>query len=207
MRKNKGFTLLEILIALFIFSIISLLLVAGLHTVINAQSGTETKAERLRDLQMTMLLISRDISQTVNRPIVNAEGQDEAAFTGDNENFHFTHTGFANPPGKSLHSSLQRTAYKLDEDHLVRVTWEAVDQAPESKSNKRALLANVSEVHFQYLDQQGRFLDKWPMESGEDQALPRGVRVELTLPHFGKITQLYLIPAQNEEHPHVPSQS
>lgn len=198
--EENGFTLVEILIALFIFSIISLLLMSGLHTVITAQSVTENKAERLRELQMAMLVISRDIEQAVNRPIINAQGQEEAAFTGDNESFHLTHTGFANLPGKALHPSLQRTAYLFDENYLVRINFDALDQTPESKSHKRKLLAQVSGLHFQYLDQQGRFADKWPMDSGGNQVLPRAVKIELSLARFGKISQLYLIPAQNEEH-------
>src|SRR5437762_2019018 len=90
-----GFTLLEILIALFIFTILSFLLTAALRTVINAQSGTEDKALRLRELQMILLTMSRDIEQTVNRPITNAVGKEEAAFVGTENGFVFTHTGFA----------------------------------------------------------------------------------------------------------------
>lgn len=194
LNNKSGFTLLEILIALFIFSIVSLMLVGGLHTVINAQTGTETKAERLRELQMTLLVMSRDIEQAVNRPIVNADGKEEAAFVGNENNFQFTHLGYANTPYTKTHGSLQRTGYAFNENLLSRLTWPALDQAPKTKAEIRPLL-NVTEVRFQYLDQQGHFRDKWPMDDDTSQPLPRAVRINLTIPHWGKITQLYLIPA------------
>ena len=125
-KSIRGFTLLEILIALFIFSIISLMLVVALRTVINAQSGTEGKAEHLRTLQMALLIMSRDIEQAVDRPIVNANGKEEAAFIGKPTSFQFTHGGFANPYGSLAHSTLQRTGYSWDKNILSRLTLAGV---------------------------------------------------------------------------------
>src|SRR5580658_4658271 len=120
-RSAFGFTLLEILIALFIFSILSLMMVGGLRSVINAQSGGEDKAERLRNLQMVILIMSRDIEQAINRPELNAAGQEEAAFLGTPQMMTFTHVGFANPTGAVARSTLQRTGYSFNEDTLIRL--------------------------------------------------------------------------------------
>lgn len=196
MKNKSGFTLLEILIALFIFTVLSLIMVGALRTVINAQTGSENKAERLRQLQMVLLVMSRDIEQAVNRPVVNAAGKDEAAFVGEPDHFQFTHMGFANPVGALAHSTLQRTGYAWSDNSIFRITWPVLDQAPKSQPHQRRLLMNVEEAHFQYLDHDGRFHDKWPVEDKTDQPLPRGVRIYLTLSKWGKMTQLYLIPVQ-----------
>jgi type II secretion system protein J len=70
MVRRAGFTLLEILIALFIFTIVSMILVSALHNVLNNQAATEKKAHQLAKLQIAMLLMSRDIEQTIrtNKP-------------------------------------------------------------------------------------------------------------------------------------------
>lgn len=193
---HKGFTLLEILIALFVFTVISLILTSALHNVIAIQSGTESHAERLRKLQLLLLMISRDVEQSVNRPVMNASGKEESAFIGTSHGFIFTHAGLANPLGTAAKSTLQRTGYQWKSGTLSRVTWDALDQAPESKSHKRELSADITNANFEYLDKDGRFRSDWPLEGQDSQPLPRAVRVNLTILEWGKLSQLYVIAAQ-----------
>jgi general secretion pathway protein J len=197
-HRERGFTLLEILIALFIFTLLSFMLISALRTVINAESRAEAKALRLRQLQMTFLLMSRDIEQALDRPIINADGKTEAGFVGKKNGFQFTHTGFANTTGVARRSSLQRTGYLWNESVVYRRTWPVLDQAPETKEQRRPLLMNVTEAQFQYLDNEGHFKDKWPIDEANP-SLPRGVRIHFTIAQWGKITQLYLIPVRQNE--------
>ena len=194
-----GFTLLEILIALFIFSIISMILVGALRRVIDAQAGTEQHAARLRQLQFAFLILSRNLEQMVNRPVLNASGQEEPAFLGTPTRFVFTHGGFANVTNTSIHSTLERTAYVWTDSALWRLTWEAIDQAPASLPHWRKILTDVSFARFQYLDQEGHFVDHWPIEEDINQFLPRAVRVQFTFSKWGKISQLYVIPIQSRK--------
>ena len=213
MNKPKhhipGFTLFEILIALFIFSILSLLMATALRSVINAQSGTESSADRLRDLQRALLIMSRDIEQTVDRPVKAASGSEEKAFLGTPTSFTFTHTGIANPTGMSGHSALQRARYFYSEKSLWRTTWPVLDQAPQTVARSRQLLAGLQEAHFEYLDQDNHFQNNWPPEGRDARLLPRAVKIFLTINKWGKITQLYVIPTQvqaekNEQEKHEP---
>lgn len=199
MSPNKsGFTLIEILIALFIFTILSMLLMAGLHNVINLQGGTERNAERLRKLQMALLIVSRDIEQAVNRPITNSSGKEERAFKGSAQNITFTHGGLANPNGAVLRSSLQRTRYESHDHALWRVTWPVLDQAPTTKPQERSLLDGVDEIRFQFLDKKGHLQHDWPGEGSSD-ALPIAVKIILTISNWGTMSQLYVISAQQEK--------
>jgi general secretion pathway protein J len=193
--STSGFTLLEILIALFIFTVLSMILVAALRSVIDAHSGTEKSAERLRRLQISLLVMSRDVEQAVNRPVLNIVGKEESAFSGTTRGFTFTHAGYANPDGTLARSALQRTAYIWRDNALWRLSWNVLDQAPDTRSHARELQKDVLEARFEYLDKDGRFRDGWPVP-GDEQPLPRAVRMLLTINHWGKISQLYLIPAQ-----------
>jgi general secretion pathway protein J len=199
MKHERGFTLIEILIALFIFTIVSFLLMSSLRTIITAQSRTEEKALRLRDVQMAFLFMSRDIEQALNRPILNASGKEDAAFIGKEKTFQLTHTGFANPLGVVRRSNLQRTIYTCNENVVERQVFPVLDQAPETKADVRTLLTNVTEARFQYLDHHGHLADKWPINNGEDQPLPRGVKISLTLARWGNISQVYLIPVKKSD--------
>lgn len=192
--KNKGFTLAEILIALAIFSILSLMLMTALHNVINSQSKAEEKAERLRNTQMALLILSRDLEQAINRPILNMKGAQELAFTGDNLNFSFTHMGYATLDNKTPRSALQRVQYRLQNQALWRYTWDSLDLAPKSEPHARELLSGVEKIQVQYVDTQGRLHDIWPDKEGNAD-LPRAVQIVMNLQNWGTISQLYVIPA------------
>lgn len=196
----NGFTLLEILIALFIFTILSMILVNALHNVINISATTEKNAERLRNLQFALLTMSRDIEQTVNRPVLNTAGTEEEAFIGTPRYFTFTHMGFANPTGELARSSLQRTQYAWNQGVLWRKTWTELDQAPQSLPHARELL-EITDANFKYLDHKGRFQNNWPPSEGREDPLPLAVSIHLVIPNWGRLSQLYVISAQSKQTP------
>ncbi len=199
-----GFTLLEILIALFIFAIVALLLSSALHNVIGIQARTESSAERLHDTQIALLVMSRDITQAINRPVFTASGREEAGFVGKPISFTFTHAGMSNADGKMLRSTLQRVRYFIDGTNLWRYTWVALDQAPQSAPTKRALLTNVQSASFEYLDSKQKFHAEWPVQDGPRELLPRAVKINLVITKWGKLSQLYVIPAEPANAPSEP---
>ncbi|HSW70250.1 MAG TPA: type II secretion system minor pseudopilin GspJ [Gammaproteobacteria bacterium] len=200
LKKNHGFTLLEIIIALFIFSIVSLIIVSALHNVINLQSASQKKAERLAKLQIALLFLSRDLEQTIHRPITTSNGNLEG-FIGSTNAVTFTHAGWDNPSGMLIRSTLQRTRYELNDGILKRLTWPVLDQAHLIAPNAKSLLNSVNDLHFEYLDNKGRFQPVWPPLDQPKAILPLAVRVSLTLNNWGKIDQLYIIAGQPLEKP------
>jgi general secretion pathway protein J len=206
MRNNnrflsKGFTLLEILIALFIFSIVSMIMVSALHTVFNSQSITAKHAAALTKLQIAFLLMSRDLEQTINRPVTNAKGLVENAFIGTPNTVTFTHAGFTNPLSSMVSSTLQRTQYSFNNAQLIRSIWPVLDQTQKTLPDHRILLHNITALRFEYLDNQGKFQNNWPQPNQKQAIFPRAVRVIITLKNKGTLSQLYLIPAQTEQMP------
>lgn len=193
--KNSGFTLLELLIALFIYAILSTILVGALNSVIRAYKGSEQSADRLRSLQRVFLILSRDIEQALMRPIINATGKEELAFIGDAKGFSFTHFGVADPSGIALRSSMQRTSYAYHDRTLWRSVFPVLDQARETQAKTRALFEGVNTISFEYLDKQHKFHGRWPVEDKSGELLPRAVKINLTFPNWGKMSQLYVIAA------------
>lgn len=194
-NRHAGFTLLEILISLFIFTILSMMMTGALHTVITAQSGAERSAEQLRQLQIVLVRVSRDVGQIVNRPVKTTNGQDASAFYGTPQGFAFTHGGMV---GQSRqHQVLQRTQYIWSHEGLWRMVWDVLDQAANSpKPNQRLVLNNVTNARFEYLDDKNAFHTNWPVSGTANALLPRAVKMTLTIEDWGTIRQLYVIPAQ-----------
>lgn len=204
-NNKRGFTLLEILIALFIFSIVSMIMVGALHTVFNSQSNTAKHADAITKLQIAFLLMSHDLEQTIDRQVTNAKGIAEGPFIGTHDTVTFTHAGFANPLGSQLQSTLQRTAYSLQNESLVRSVWPVLDQTQKTLPSYRTLLHSVTELRFEYLDSKGKFQNNWPIENQQQEPIPRAIRVTITLKNWGTLTQLFLMPQTPK--PQAPAQA
>lgn len=201
LRRLYGFTLIELLIALFIFTIISTIMVSSLHTLLSTQAHTEQNAARFSELQMALVLMARDFEQALDRPITSAADTLENAFVGSYSTATFTHGGLANPLGKLQRSTLQRTQYLVINNKLIRKNWAALDQTVHTSTSSRELLTDVTDLHFEYLDKNGKFEERWPLDQPTPPELPRAVRMYLTLRDLGKISQTYVIPAQKPDKP------
>lgn len=194
-KNTRGFTLIEILVALFIFTIVSFILTGALHRIMTSQSVLEKNAARLSQLQMAFLLLTHDMEQTINRSIMTAQNEPEG-FIGDATTVTFTHAGLPNPFGQITRSTLQRTQYQLGNETLYRNTWPTLDQTAKTAFSKRPILDNITDLQFAYLDSANHFQKIWPPQGQAPTSLPKAIRISLTLKNWGKITQIYLIPGQ-----------
>ena len=193
-NKTQGFTLLEILIALFIFTLVSLIMGTTLRSVLNSQEATDAKSQQFSKIQLAILIMSRDFEQTMPRAITNAKGMLEAPLQGSPHQVSFTHGGLANPGDRLQRSSLQRTEYALDNNQLIRSHFNVLDQAAKTEPIQRILLTDMQDLRFEYLDPSGKFQNNWPPPEAKQDSLPRAVRITLTGEKWGKIYQLYLLP-------------
>ena len=96
----QGFTLLELLISLVIFSLIAAMAYGALNNILIARSQTEAKVQKLYQLQMALTLMERDVEQAVDRPARDGYGDEKPALVGNEYGdylLEFTRTGWLNP--------------------------------------------------------------------------------------------------------------
>ena len=139
--QQQGFTLLEILIALAIFAVMSMMAYAGLAAVLDARASTVPRAQQLAQLQTTLYLLNEDLSQVINRPLRDQLGSSEPAFSigRGNEILVFTRT----VPSWSTNSSennLLRVSYSLEKEALYRRVWTIPDRTQQTEYRRRKLL-------------------------------------------------------------------
>ncbi|UCE89614.1 MAG: type II secretion system minor pseudopilin GspJ, partial [Pseudomonadota bacterium] len=95
--RQVGFTLLELLVALAVFAVMSAMAYGGLSSVLNMREQTDAAAQRLASVQRAFLRIERDLEQSVTRGVRDAFGSMqlalEAAEDGDNGRLEFTRIG------------------------------------------------------------------------------------------------------------------
>ena len=81
-QVQRGFTLVEVLIAMAITALVSVVAYSGLSAALSGAESLRSSAARSHDLQQTLGLLSRDLRQVVNRPVIDEFGQRVPALTG-----------------------------------------------------------------------------------------------------------------------------
>jgi len=193
-RNSRGFTLIELLVALVIFVLLAVMAYGGLTRVLDARDSFERHNDRLSQLQMTFMLMGRDIEQTVDRPVRDAFGDSLPALQGDDQAVELTRDGWRNPGG-FMRSQLQRVGWQLDGDRLRRLTWAVIDRAPDSEPVQPVMLDKVDSLRFRFLDEQGQWRGQWPPDvtNPSQLDLPQAVEVTLELEDWGEIRRLFRI--------------
>jgi general secretion pathway protein J len=197
-QSSAGFTLLELLVALAIFSLLAVMSYNGLKIVLDQQAATEVQAEALAELQKVYLLLQRDVEQVVPRPIRDEYGDEQPALAGGDA-LQLTRGGWSNPAGR-LRSSLQRVGYAFEDGQLVRYSWGVLDRAQDSEPQRQPLIGDIGEMTIRYLDGKNEWQDRWPnpLASGDGTAvmtaLPRAVEITLDHEKFGPLVWVFRLP-------------
>ncbi len=115
MRLQRGFTLLELLIAIAIFALLALATYRMFDSVMQTDQATRVQEQRMRELVRAMGALERDLTQAVERPVRDELGDNRGAFLSEGENdqiVEFTRGGWRNPLGQAR-SRLQRVRWSL----------------------------------------------------------------------------------------------
>lgn len=115
--RARGFTLLEILVAMAILATIAVAASMIFGQALDNRERVGERASELADLQRAWLFIQRDVEQIVARAARDELGdaQPFVQLTRDGA-LEFTRIGWINPLQTRQRSSLQRVRYRLEED-------------------------------------------------------------------------------------------
>ena len=199
-NKNTGFTLLELLVSITIFAVMSVMAYGGLSSVISNSESSKMALTRLQEVQQTMVNIERDFSQIAKRDIRDEFGSVRAyLITDDNSDLliEFTRNGRRNPAGL-LRSNMVRVAYKLENGDLKRLYWPQLDRVQGMLPHENTLLSNVTIAELQFLDSNNEWHSQWPPLNAS--ATPNNtslaltaIEYKITLEDWGEISRLFKV--------------
>jgi len=198
-NNQQGFTLVELLVALFITAIIFSMGYGAINQALNDRDALKTSQARLHAVQNAVRILVQDFSQVAPRPVREPVGDGwQPAMRATQESKElvtFTRAGWANPAGIQR-PALQRVSYGLDNGTLRRVHWPVLDSPLSNEPIRRDLLDKVKAVSFRYMDDARQWRDVWPPQvqpGNPDSGLrvrPVAVEVTLELEDWGRIVRI-----------------
>jgi len=199
-RRNRnmgGFTLIEVMASLAIFAILAALCYGALSRTMESAEMLNGRMDRLQAIQRTIRLLTEDLQQLSPRPIRDEfdEKLGPALDTGFESGFalELTHGGWSNPIVLPR-STLQRSAYRMEDDELIRYHWRVLDRTLANEPLEVTLIDGVESILFRFLQANGQWTEQWPPQNvagplGARQR-PRAAEIILTLAGEGEIRRL-----------------
>lgn len=200
-RSQSGFTLLELLVALAVFAVLSAMAYNGLQSVLRAREGMLVQSDRLVALQTAFGWFGKDLEQAQPRGVRDPYGEmlrPMGAATEEDYQIEFTRAGWSNPfpSEKRQRSYLQRVAYGVRDKHLLRKYWFDLDRDYESPTFETTLLEGITALEFRFVDSALQYQTQWPPQGGND-ILPQAVEVTFELDGIGKVSRLFRVATAN----------
>lgn len=197
MRRTQGFTLIEVLVAMSVFAVMTILAYMSLgQTLANADMLGE-RMDRLQAIQRTMRYLSNDLSAASPRPVRSELGDTymPAVMVSAANDFVLavTHGGWSNPAGLPR-STQQRSVYLLEDGKLFRVYYNVLDSTYSNNALSTEILDRVESLEFRLLQDNGETTNQWPPSGAQGLAAeimrPRAVEIILTLEGEGEIRRI-----------------
>ena len=194
--RPRGFSLIEMLVAIAIFALLSAMTWGGLAAIMRSRTALDENGTRLKRVQLAVASLERDLRQSVSRSVRGTYGEVLPALAGGSTELELSHGQFART-GAEARAKLGRTSWTLDGAGLRRSTFVVLDRAPQSRPLTRVALEDVRELRFRYLDREGSWRSDWPPKDGPNRnpdALPRAVEFRFASDDYGDITRLVELP-------------
>ena len=197
MNTYKGYTLIEVLVALAVFGVLSVMAYMALGQTLSNADLLGERMERLQAIQRTIRYLDSDLMQAAPRPVrgLLGDGYEPAIRSSFASEYalEVTHGGWTNPAGLPR-GTLQRSAYRIEDGELIRYHWRVLDRTINNEPIETVLLDGVESIVFRYLTSDGEGSEQWPPANvpgpGGFRLRPRGVEIVLTLTDEGEIRRL-----------------
>ena len=210
---ESGFTLVEVLIAMAITAFVSVLSYQTLSTALAGIESARTESERLHEINRAFTILSRDVRQMTNRPVRDEFGQMASAVSGGElarDPLRLTRSGWHNSTG-APRSTLQRVAYRLEEDKLLRLSYPVLDRTTAIEPTETVLIDGVEVFELRFLPSvnalevdRNQVIDRrfwqenWVAYVGFTDKIidpPAAIEVRVILSDWGELERLYVMPS------------
>jgi general secretion pathway protein J len=199
-NRSRGFTLLEILVAVGVFAIFSALAYGSLDRILDSRDRIDAERQFWRQLAIAFTIMEDDLAMARGRTFRDVYGNPRAAFTGQpvdirpqgDPSMAFTRGGVF-VLSDSARPDLLRVGYRLTDGKLLRLTWPALDQPNQIQPQSAPLLDHVTEMKVRFYAIGSGWLEAWPLPTAALTALPEAVELTLQIEGRGQYQRIFRV--------------
>lgn len=184
--RSRGFTLLELLVALALSVVVAVLAYQSLTSAVNASARAAEVAQQVDELDRVWSLFERDVTHLVERQNTRFSAEEQTA--DGLWLLRFTRNGWVNPLGQAR-SELQAVGYRYSDGVLYRHYGALLNRetSGDERVREQTLLSGVKGIELRYFSQQ--WLDVWPAGSS---GLPQAIEVTINVEGLGRARRVFL---------------
>lgn len=178
MNRQKGFTLLELVIAMAIFALLGLASWRLFDGVMRVERSTAMHERELRSLLRAFAVIERDTLQATGHPMVLQQTL-----------LQLQRANWRNPLD-GPRSELQNVSYDLEQGTL----WRISTSAEQPLLQRQKLLTQVTDLNWRLFDSRAGWRNEWPVGTTQTAVPPDALEVVLSTGRFEQIRRVILLP-------------
>lgn len=184
-NKNQGFTLIEILVAMLIFSILSVITSMALKKTITQYGALKDHYQHWQHLNHIIEKFNNQAYHLIQRPIKANDEHLFPVFIGQREYVEWTHN-------YTPLQTLERVAYLCKNNQLIERHWQALDPIDRNAFHDTILLKDLDECHFRYLFPNRDIQAVW--QPNRFSPSPRGIQMMLTFSNQQNLELWFALP-------------
>ena len=192
MKTARGFTLIEVMTALLVLSLLALMSYRGLGAVLDAREHVKQETDKWRHVAAFFGRFERDVELAAPRPVRSTGGLAPAWLgkpaTTTTASLEFSR--FASADGID---TARRISYRLNEKNEIELwLWPGLDAAPDVQPQHYPVLTGVKTFELQYLNPALAWVNAWPTAPA-DKPIPRAVRLRIVLATDEEIVRIFAL--------------
>ena len=191
-RAARGFTLIELMCALVVLSLLGLMSYRGLGAVMDAREHVKAETEKWRRMESFFARFERDVRLSAPRPVRSAAATAPAWLGRPASSAQplLEFSRFASAEGLD---SARRLGYRLNDRQEVELwLWSGLDAAPGASPARYPVLGGVQEFELQYLGSKLAWESTWPPTPAEP-PIPLAVRLRVLLGSGEELVRVFAL--------------
>ncbi|MBH2896601.1 type II secretion system minor pseudopilin GspJ [Serratia ureilytica] len=195
---QRGFTLVEMLLAIALFAMLSLTALTVFRGVLKNDEITQRKSTQLTQLQRALAIVERDLTQAQARAptgdkrwpaapefaVLQTSGEEGGDFQ-----LLLIRNGWPNPQARLPRATQERVAYRYRQGRLERLSYPNLS-SPQAAARSVLLLSEVTRFQLRFY-RQGEWLTAWRAGG----LLPQAVEIVIDTPALGEVRRIVTLPA------------
>jgi general secretion pathway protein J len=198
--KAAGFTLMEVMVALFIMALIAMLAAQAFNTASSGAAATREAMDRLAAIDRAMFVIETDLRNAIPKVYRQRLGEVlPALYVAQSDDYWLVvMRGGVDNPLRQRRTEEVRVGYRYLNETIWRDTWHNPLENEEDLAYKQKLLTGVEDILVRVLPDGpgvsiagGPWFDMWPATGKPPDELPIAIELTLTLEDMGEIKRLF----------------